>query len=705
MRGLLIALLMQIALPLGAAEAPVWAIDPLAAQPDLPPAGTSAFDRVFASQGRHRVPYPFTALLRALRTHAGVDALGRPGLKHVLIPLGRSLQRTAAAPQFFRYPRVVVAIDGEPRDGRSTSVLLKDRLYIGYQEKAGVLEVISYNDDAGRFEFQLVKNYRAGATPQVFHANRAVCVSCHQNHAPIFSRQQWDETNANPRVAAALAREAPAYFGIAVARGVDEPYAIDNATDRANQFAAWQRLWNEGCGGGEAGERCRAGAFVAALQLRLSGGAFDRDAEGYRAFRAMLAANWKRLWPAGLALPSANLPNRNPFGSDPDAQRAAVAVPAAFEPLAVREPLETWTHTNADDIDRLVPGLAEFIAQSDLAMLERLLALAGGKAARERLSMQCASVARKEVGAATRLTTTCVDGASHSRARVKLYIKGTTVTGGAIDAPVLEGTPLSAFEVGPGKVASSSARMPLRAGRGVARDARGDRLDAVTLDWSGQPARLSVERRRDFEAVHDAVRRMLARRDPGLADGPIRRSALLDGLYRELDPRAKPRCCGDAPRAPAPRLEGNPRDPSTLRAEEATLSAGLDLTGFYRACGTCHDTPDALPPNFLAGEPATVDAQFRQCAPRIRARLHAWKLDPAQRTKTPMPPPLGVHLLGTTTAAFVDSDALNALLRIAEAAAAPTQPTDDPAPLDRDYEDLPACMPSARGRDAAHAAR
>lgn len=705
MRGLVIALLMQIALPLNAAGPPTWAIDPLVALPDLPPAGASAFDRVFAAHGRHRVPYPFTALLRALNAHAGVDALGRPGLKHVLIPLGRSLQRTAAAPQFFRYPRVVVAIDGEPRDARFTGVLLKDRLYIGYQEKAAVLEVISYNDEAGRFEFQLVKNYRAGGTPQVFQANRAVCVSCHQNHAPIFSRQQWDETNANPRVAAALAREAPAYFGIAVARGVDEPYAIDNATDRANQFAAWQRMWNEGCGNGEAGERCRAGAFVAALQLRLSGGAFDRDAEGYRAFRAMLGANWKRLWPAGLALPSANLPNRNPFGSDPDAQRAAFAVPAAFEALALREPLEIWTHDRAENVDRLVPGLAEFIAQSDVAMLERLLAPAGAQAAPERLPMQCAPVERKAIGATTRLTTTCVDAASHSSARVKLYTKGTTVTGGTIDAPVLEGAPLPAFEVAPGKAAASSARMPLRAGRGPARDARGARIDAVTLDWSVQPVRLTVERRRDFEAVHAAVQRMLARRDPALGEGPIRRAALLDGLYRELDPTSKPRCCGDAPPAPPPRLEANARDPSAVRAPGATASAGLDLSGFYRACGTCHDTPDALPPNFLAGEPAAVDAQFRQCAPRIRARLHAWKLDAAQRTKTPMPPPLGVHLLDTTTAAWVDGEALDALLQIADAVARQTQPSDDPEQAQHDYEDLPACMPPARGRDAVHAAK
>ena len=38
--------------------------------------------------------------------------------KAVLIPLGRSLQRNSAAPEFFAYPRVVVAVDAEPAGQR-----------------------------------------------------------------------------------------------------------------------------------------------------------------------------------------------------------------------------------------------------------------------------------------------------------------------------------------------------------------------------------------------------------------------------------------------------------------------------------------------------------------------------------------------------------------------------------------------------------
>jgi hypothetical protein len=34
-------------------------------------------------------------------------------LEQVLIPIGRSLQRNAANPHFFNYPRVVLAVVGE----------------------------------------------------------------------------------------------------------------------------------------------------------------------------------------------------------------------------------------------------------------------------------------------------------------------------------------------------------------------------------------------------------------------------------------------------------------------------------------------------------------------------------------------------------------------------------------------------------------
>jgi hypothetical protein len=230
-------------------DAARWAVDPTHPGPDAPPVGRSLFDFVATVEAGGKriydVPFPFERLVQRLEQRAGCAPRERCA-KQVLIPLGRSLQRLAAAPEFFKYPRVVAAIDAEP--ARGDGPFLKDRIYLGYQEHAGLIEVISYNEAAGRFEFQIVRDYRPGGSPRVIYARRAVCAACHQNLAPVFSLPLWEETNANERVAARLERERPVFYGVPVRRGIDIPDAIDAATGRANRLGVWQRLWSEGCG-------------------------------------------------------------------------------------------------------------------------------------------------------------------------------------------------------------------------------------------------------------------------------------------------------------------------------------------------------------------------------------------------------------------------------------------------------------------------
>src|SRR5712692_5748751 len=349
-----------------------WAIDPARAGPNLPPVGRSLFDFAVVKQadekGVYDIPYPFDALVRRIEERAGCAAATRSCTQQVLIPLGRSLQRTAASPEFFAYPRVVVVMDREGDAGGGSGMLLKDRLYLGYQEKANLIEVISYNEAAARFEFQLVKNYRAGDSPQVVYANRNVCTACHQNQAPLFSRQQWDETNANPRVAARLASARRSFYGFPARRGVEVPNAIDNAIHRANLLAVHQFLWREGCGTQEPeGTRCRAAALTAALQYRLSGErGFDAGARDY--WEAVVAAferSASSRWPRGLAIPNSEIPNRDPFGFPEEASGVAmVHIAAALEPLMPRAPLETWTESGAQIANRFIAGLGDFLSTS-----------------------------------------------------------------------------------------------------------------------------------------------------------------------------------------------------------------------------------------------------------------------------------------------------------------------------------------------------
>ncbi|HWI12660.1 MAG TPA: hypothetical protein VNT02_00320, partial [Burkholderiales bacterium] len=255
-----------------------WAVDPTVPGENIPGEGRSLFDFLVARSRDGKielaVPFPLEALVARIESELQPPLPGVPAMKAVLIPRGRSLQRSAGEPRPYVYPRVVMAVDTESRlSARDAGKLLKDRVYLGYHEKAEILEVISYNEAAGRFEFQVVKDYRAGGIPRVFYANRAVCTACHQNAAPIFARQLWDETNANVVVAARLARERQRFYGISPNRGVDVPYAVDNATDRANLQSAYQLLWRDGCQAARdsaSAIRCRAALFTAALQYRMT---------------------------------------------------------------------------------------------------------------------------------------------------------------------------------------------------------------------------------------------------------------------------------------------------------------------------------------------------------------------------------------------------------------------------------------------------
>lgn len=318
--------------------------NPPYAQDDVPPVGRSRFDQLI---GTAPVPYPFSSLVDTINRQMQPDSGDLPPLKITLIPLGRSLQRDAGAPAYFRFPRVVAAADGANRPGYAP---LKDRLFLGYHEQGRVLEVISYNDTAGRFEFQVVRDYHAGGTPQVFYARRSLCLACHQNAAPIFSRPLWDETTANPDIARRLRETGRDFYGIRLT-GTDVAYFIDTATDRANRFAVWQMLWQQGCGQGEAGDRCRGAAFVAALDYASIGKLPARDG------LPTLARNWKTLWPGGLPIPNPDLPNRDPLAALAD---------AAHDPLLLRPPLETW---HVPDTTAFIVGLAGML---DIAATKKL---------------------------------------------------------------------------------------------------------------------------------------------------------------------------------------------------------------------------------------------------------------------------------------------------------------------------------------------
>jgi hypothetical protein len=466
-------------------------------------------------------------------------------------------------------------------------MLLKDRIYLGYQEKADLIEVISYSEAAGRFEFQLVKDYRAGGRPKVFYANRAVCIACHQSGGPIFPRQLWDETNANPKVAALLGAQSKDFYGIRVDRGVDVPYAIDNATDRANLFAVQQLLWREGCGDDRPGAvQCRAALLTAALQYRLSARQqFDSSSADYRDHVATrLAAYGSKRWPNGLAIGNPDLPNRDPLPGERlsanfvqatvHADNASMRqqlddladVAAAFEPLTSsavgsvavvatrgRRPGGDWysgIHRRTD-LARLDAKLFDSAANGDSVRLVYRAACAVKQtplaAPRERIDFDCRS------GEQPSLTT-----------QGYLQIDGHRATRGSLDrlqfgrGATLTDMPLTASRTTTSPSGGRAVLIPQRGGRHV-RVADGNAVEKIEFAWTGSSATVSAIVVQDFALVHKAIAAMvrdnLAGRFDGFAAQPFRRAALMPELFAHLGVVTGRWCCLDDAGMPAPALE------------------------------------------------------------------------------------------------------------------------------------------------------
>lgn len=626
---------------------------------DLPPTGRSRFDQLI---GAGPVPFPFQRLL------ARIDAQllrepGLPPIKALLIPLGRSLQRAAGAPDYFHYPRAVLTVDGETRPGIPP---LKDRLFIGYHEKGALLEVISYNEAAGRFEFQLVRDYRPGGKPEVLYARRALCLACHQNEAPLFARPLWDETPANPAIAARLKAAGRAFYGIPLA-GTDVAYFYDNATDRANLLPVWQRLWREGCGDGEAGDACRRELFAAALAQALSGA----PAADLTGLARELDRRWPRLWPKGLAIPNPDIPNRDPLafvpepastarraGLDPELARLA-HIPARFEPLQPRPPLEVWT---LPDKARLLDGLAGLFAAADLDALDR--ALAARPVPPRHIDLDC----RPRAKGGGRVSFTC-EGQGVGLAGALTGAKGGRVEG-RLDRLSLAGAPADIRLEG--RARGGTYTLEPRRQQRHARLADGRRLVQLVLA-EGKGSLVLAE---DFAPAVTALANL-----PALTSSPVFPAwpALADLLT----------ALGARPNRPPAAALPPPRAIATEHADGNATHAA-----FRRHCGQCHDSPEPFPPNFLAGDAATVARNLAHCAPRIAYRLAMWDQPEATRGKTPMPPPpaLAAHGLDGPgwTASRQRADLLAHARRLLPPGLEPDSLTRRP------FESLPACLPSAR---------
>lgn len=223
---------------------------------DIPEEGESLFDWVIHSSHNPQpgiVPFPFSNLQQLIETIPGVPTkVGARNARTVpiLVPIGRSLQRFAADPFYFRYPRILLAADTVSETSNSPS--LAGKLFVAYAERANQLEVISFNDAMGRFEFQIVRNYGPGVQPEIYYAHRDACVACHAGRVAIFPDFPWLETNSTIEIAAAIEKDTgPEYLGIKVKqrRMVEGQFnTADTGADFDTESLAFEELVRRGSG-------------------------------------------------------------------------------------------------------------------------------------------------------------------------------------------------------------------------------------------------------------------------------------------------------------------------------------------------------------------------------------------------------------------------------------------------------------------------
>lgn len=559
--------------------------------PDLPPVGHSLFDHAMAVRSGGGwvldVPWPFEALVERIGSHLG--PAHREPMKRVLHPIGRSLHRNAAAPQYFRYPRAVGAVDTDPKAAPGVSgLMLKDRLYVGYQPLSDVLEVVSYNEAAGRFEYQVVSDYRAGGTPRVGYADRGLCLACHHNQAAIYAEQPWAETNNSNFVAALLLEEADEFYGIPARVPFDVPELFDDSTDRATYFAAYQRAWNEGCaaaGGPAEAIACRRDGLVSALRYRLSARYQLADpGDGVRArFGRALMRGWRARWPDGVAVLDSDIADFDPlaragYGAGRSALETglveriewtpppALHFNGALEPLHERPPRAVWrvprpfagtVAVEPSWIDAVVAGLGDFLAPVDVARLDAHLA--GAAAGVRRYAAACRVTAATD---AVDFRCTGTPGGLKLAGRADIAADGAAggiigrVRAGSAAPGGLELTDGALRREGGGWRLGFALRDTVT-GLG-ARLADGSAVRRVDIAWpdGAREATATVTAALDFQLLAAAVDRLAAATAAGESDAlaalPFRRVAVLRPLFADLGLEPVDWCCLDSAHLPPP---------------------------------------------------------------------------------------------------------------------------------------------------------
>ena len=313
-------------------------------------------------------------------------------------------------------------------------------------------------------------------------------------------------------------------------------------------------------------------------------------------------------------------------------------IPAQFEPLNVRPPLENWT---AADPPRLAAGLASLLNAADVQALDHALVKSSGTAPVQQLTLPC-RITRKpgprmrfDCGSARQRFTGAwaVQAAGRASGQVE-----TLQLSDSSSAPDIALQGRSRLTAGRLEANFTATRAGLSARLSDGRMVQGIRFSATVIQGE-----VTLRLRDDYAAVQGHLL------DQRAADETAFDSAIwMTALVREFKPGARLR---PSESLPPVRVDPPVTHPTSGRAVQ-----------FDRHCGQCHNTSEPFPPNFLHGDISALDRQLDLCAERIYYRLSMWQMPEARRGKTPMPPLAVLAARGFNADSWAHSTQLAALV-------------------------------------------
>jgi hypothetical protein len=286
------------------------------------------------------IPNDFDALVRLLYGEGRKDF----PLSLIEIPDGRSLVKKNAD---FKDPRILPVFNNSD-------------LYMGYAPKTKQVELIAWNSSQGRYEFYVIDQMGAGSKPNLIKPSRSLCISCHQNGGPIFSRSPWSETHAGNgnfmkknELMAKLNKESQFRSNIPLGTGNDVTnYNIQIRNSAARLLA--RKICEEFCDPEDAD--CKLRLLEAAMKVRDPKLFTINEKDPTPKFFS------KNIWPKILAkkisLPSSVIPDRDPLDQTTE---GGVSSYLMGDTLKVKAPF-------GDDELNLSPE--EYIYSEDLSVSE-----------------------------------------------------------------------------------------------------------------------------------------------------------------------------------------------------------------------------------------------------------------------------------------------------------------------------------------------